>query len=55
MNSIPLIDQKIVKLWGSNHPLSVHAAAMGINWMNADELAEAIPPVYSEFLFQTFL
>jgi DNA (cytosine-5)-methyltransferase 1 len=25
-------------------------AAMGINWMNRAELAEAIPPAYTEYI-----
>lgn len=29
--------------------------AMGIGWMNRDELAEAIPPAYSEFLWSQLL
>ena len=29
--------------------------AMGIDWMTATELSQAIPPVYSEFLAQAFL
>lgn len=30
-------------------------AAMGIDWMTRDELAQAIPPAYSEFLARAFL
>lgn len=29
--------------------------AMGIDWMNRDELAQAIPPAYSEFIGRAFL
>lgn len=29
-------------------------AAMGIDWMNRDELAEAIPPAYAEFIGNAF-
>lgn len=31
-------------------PLAVQRAAMGIAWMALDELTEAIPPAYTEFL-----
>lgn len=33
-----------------NIPLSVQSEAMGIEWMELQELSEAIPPAYSEFL-----
>lgn len=29
--------------------------AMGINWMSGDEMSEAIPPAYSEFIAQQYL
>ncbi len=31
-------------------PLPVQQAAMGIDWMTLDELTEAIPPAYTEFI-----
>lgn len=31
-------------------PLDVQQAAMGIDWMTLEELSEAIPPVYTEFV-----
>lgn len=31
-------------------PLSVQQAAMGIDWMTLEELTEAIPPAYTEFI-----
>lgn len=31
-------------------PVNVCAEAMGIDWMTGDELGEAIPPAYTEFL-----
>ena len=30
-------------------------AAMGIDWMRRDELAQAIPPAYAEFIAKAFL
>jgi DNA (cytosine-5)-methyltransferase 1 len=31
-------------------PLATQQRAMGIDWMTLEELSEAIPPAYSEFL-----
>lgn len=31
-------------------PVSIKRAAIGIDWMNREELSEAIPPAYSKFL-----
>ena len=31
-------------------PIAVRKAAMGIEWMNRDELSQAIPPAYTEWL-----
>lgn len=33
-------------------PLAVQQAAMGIDWMKLDELSEAIPPAYTEWIGQ---
>lgn len=33
----------------------VGAAAMGIDWMRRDELSEAIPPAYTEFVVRQLL
>ena len=35
---------------GVVQPQSVRKAAMGIDWMNRDELAQAIPPAYTEYI-----
>lgn len=36
-------------------PLDVQKQAMGIDWMKLEELSEAIPPAYAEFLGRAFL
>ena len=35
---------------GKCHTIEENRAAMGIDWMNRDELSQAIPPAYSEWL-----
>lgn len=35
---------------GGNVPKAISEKAMGIDWMNRDELSQAIPPAYTEFL-----
>jgi DNA (cytosine-5)-methyltransferase 1 len=35
-------------------PLDVQQRAMGIDWMNLEELSEAIPPAYSRFIAEQF-
>ncbi len=35
---------------GRNPRIAEKRAAMGIDWMNRDELSEAIPPVYTEYV-----
>ncbi|KKK62187.1 hypothetical protein LCGC14_3006860, partial [marine sediment metagenome] len=36
--------------WGRNIRVAEMRAAMGIDWMNRDELSQAIPPAYSEYI-----
>lgn len=40
----------MVSVAGHCAPIAKCRAAMGIDWMNRDELAEAIPPAYSLFI-----
>lgn len=40
---------------GRNIRQSEKDAAMGIDWMNRDELALAVPPVYAEYMARRFL
>jgi len=46
-------DAGVVHVYGSGSGkggIDLWRAAMGIDWMNRDELAQAIPPAYTEFL-----
>jgi DNA (cytosine-5)-methyltransferase 1 len=38
------------KQLGYNPTIADYRAAMGIDWMNRDELSQAIPPAYTEFI-----
>lgn len=40
---------------GKCHTVAEVREAMGIDWMNRDEMSQAIPPAYSEFLARKFL
>ena len=40
---------------GYNPTIAQYREAMGIDWMNRNELSEAIPPPYSEFIGRQFL
>lgn len=37
------------------HDIAARKAAMGIDWMNRDELSEAIPPAYTEYIGQQLM
>lgn len=43
------------KRYGRSPGIESKRRAMGIDWMNRDELSEAIPPVYTEFIGQQLL
>ncbi len=36
-------------------PIEVQRAAMGISWLNREQLSQAIPPAFSEFVARRFL
>jgi DNA (cytosine-5)-methyltransferase 1 len=36
-------------------PMSARREAMGIDWTNGEELSEAIPPAYTEFIGEQLL
>lgn len=40
----------IISVAGNCTPIALARKAMGIDWTNSDELAEAIPPAYSELI-----
>jgi hypothetical protein len=42
--------QGIITVAGGQFRKADAEKALGINWMTCDELTEAIPPAYSEFL-----
>lgn len=42
--------RRTVEIGAWRIPLPVQQAAMGIDWMNRDELSQAIPPAYTEYI-----
>lgn len=46
---------KVVQVYGNAGDSSLWAEAMGIDWMTRDELREAIPPAYTEFIGQALM
>ena len=45
----------IISVSGNCAPIARAREAMGIDWMNRDELSEAIPPAYTEFIGRQLL
>lgn len=41
---------EIISVSGSCSPIALAREAMGIDWMNRTELAESIPPAYTEYI-----
>ena len=41
--------------WGRNIKVAEMRQAMGIDWMNRDELSQAIPPAYTEYIGKIFM
>lgn len=48
-------DAPMVTVAGHQFSRASGSAAMGIDWMTRDELAEAIPPAYTEYIGRWFL
>jgi len=48
-------DQFLVVVGNGHAPLHLLKKAMGIDWMNAKELCQAIPPAYTEFIGKALL
>jgi len=44
-----------ISVAGNCAPIAMARKAMGIDWMNRDELAEAIPPAYTEYIGRMLL
>ena len=54
-SSLPGTPRKDGRKRPDSVPAEVGRRAMGISWMNKDELAEALPPVYTEWIGQFLL
>lgn len=50
----PVKDGDIIQVVGNFSNVDYARKAMGIDWMTRDELAQAIPPAYSEFIARQF-
>ena len=57
--AIPVFGHSATRDWYRRHRRGVHIgvkqAAMGIGWMDRDELAEAVPPAFTEWLGRELL
>jgi DNA (cytosine-5)-methyltransferase 1 len=40
---------------GYNPTIADYRACMGIDWMNRDELSQAIPPAYTQYIGEQLL
>lgn len=45
---------QIISVSGNCAPIALARSAMGIDWMNRNELAESIPPAYTEYVGRQF-
>ena len=50
-----LATRRFISIAGHNFHVADAREAMGIDWMNQREIAQAIPPAYSRYLGQAFL
>lgn len=48
-------DNELIGVYGHFTDMEFACSAMGINWMNRSELAQAIPPTYTEFIGKELL
>jgi DNA (cytosine-5)-methyltransferase 1 len=46
---------RVISVSGNCAPIAEARAAMGIDWMNRSELAESIPPAYTQFVGEQLL
>ena len=46
---------QIISVSGNCSPIALAREAMGIDWMNRNELAESIPPAYTEWIGQQII
>lgn len=45
----------IISVCGNCAPIAISRKAMGVDWMTRDELSQAIPPAYTEFIGRQLL
>lgn len=51
----PVIDEQYISVVGHFSNVEYARRAMGIDWMTRDELAQAIPPIYTEYIGRWFM